>query len=123
MVASDSFISQNRWPNWSQRHLLTGSTVVSDVLAFLNSVIDTNCEHEVQVVGCGPETAKHPSFRWVNTLLGNAKNGLSGTYNAIRAMHLPRCLAEFHYRYNCCYDLSSIIPRFLYVAVRTPPMP
>jgi hypothetical protein len=56
-------------------------------------------------------------------MLGNVKNALHGTYHAIQAKHLPRYLAEFQYRFNRRYDLPSIIPRFLFAAVRTPPMP
>jgi hypothetical protein len=32
-------------------------------------------------------------------------------------------LAEFQYRFNRRIDLSSIISRLAYIAVRTPPMP
>jgi hypothetical protein len=36
---------------------------------------------------------------------------------------MPRYLAEFEYRFNRRYDLAAMVPRFGYVAVRTPPMP
>jgi hypothetical protein len=75
------------------------------------------------LVGSSPESAQHPSFRWVNTMLGNVKNALRGSYHALRDKHLRRYLAEFHYRFNRRYDLPSIISRLLYVAVRTLPMP
>jgi hypothetical protein len=97
--------------------------VVSDGLACFNAVSDAGCEHEVHIVGTGPESAEHPSFHWANTVLGNVKNALRSTYHAFRDKHLLRYLAEFHYRLNRRYDLPSIIPRFRYVAVRTPPMP
>jgi hypothetical protein len=108
---------------WSQHHLLPGTTVVSDGLACFNAVTDAGCEHAVHIVGHGPESAEHSAFHWVNTMLGNVKNALRGTYHALRDKHLPRYLAEFHYRFNRRYNLPSLIPRFLYVAVRTPPMP
>ncbi|CAM4148884.1 hypothetical protein VRRI112168_15900 [Vreelandella rituensis] len=57
------------------------------------------------------------------TLLGNVKNAITGTYHAIRGQHAPRYLAEFEYRFNRRYDLKAMIPRFLAVAVKTPPMP
>ena len=34
-----------------------------------------------------------------------------------------RYLAEFEYRFNRRFDLPDIIPRLVYVALRTPPMP
>jgi hypothetical protein len=48
---------------------------------------------------------------------------ITGTYHAIRGHHVPRYLAEFEYRFNRRYDLKAMIPRFLTVATRTPPMP
>jgi hypothetical protein len=36
---------------------------------------------------------------------------------------VPRYLAEFEYRFNRRYELTTMIPRFLTVAARTPPMP
>ena len=56
-------------------------------------------------------------------MLGNVKNALRGTYHAIRTKHLPRYLTEFHYRFNRRYVLPSPIPRCLFAAVRTAPMP
>ena len=34
-----------------------------------------------------------------------------------------RYLSEFEYRFNRRFDLPDIIPRLVYVALRTPPMP
>jgi len=65
----------------------------------------------------------NPQFNWVNTLRGNAKNAITGTYHAIRGQHAPPYLAEFEYRFNRHYDLEAMIPRLLAVAARTPPMP
>ena len=47
----------------------------------------------------------------------------SGTYHAIRPKYAQRYLAEFEYRFNRRFDLPDIIPRLVYVALRTPPMP
>ena len=60
---------------------------------------------------------------WVNTILGNIKNALRGTYHAVRPKYAQRYLAEFEYRFNRRFDLPGIIPRLVYVALRTPPMP
>ncbi|MEW5250916.1 IS1595 family transposase, partial [Microbulbifer sp. 2201CG32-9] len=34
-----------------------------------------------------------------------------------------RYLAEFQYRFNRRFDLCALIPRLVYVSLRTPPMP
>jgi len=79
--------------------------------------------HERHITGGGRASVENPAFNWINTLLGNVKNAITGTYHAIRGQHAPRYLTEFEYRFNRRYDLKAMIPRFLTVAVRTPPMP
>lgn len=73
--------------------------------------------------GSGPAAARSPAFKWVNTALGNIKSAIVGTYRAISSKHVPRYLAEFEYRFNRRYDLTSMIPRLGWAAVHTPPMP
>lgn len=51
------------------------------------------------------------------------KNALTGTFHAFDLKHAPRYLAEFEYRFNRRFDLGSMIERFSYAALRTPPMP
>ena len=108
---------------WGQKHLLPGCEVVSDGLSSFTGVRDAGCQHQPIVVGSGPSSVKHPAFRWVNTMLGNVKNAITGTYHAVSAKHLPRYLAEFQYRFNRRYHLEEMIPRLVYAAARTSPMP
>ena len=58
----------------------------------------------------------------MNTVLGNIKCAITGTYRAARK-HANRTLAEFEYRFNRRLDLTTIIPRIAYASVRTPPFP
>ena len=60
-------------------------------------------------------------FTWLNTVLGNVKNALRGTYHKASPEHLPRYLAEFCYRFNRRFDLAAMLPRLGVAAVRTPP--
>ena len=108
---------------WAQLHLGTGTRVVSDGLACFHGVTAAGCVHEPVVVGSGKAAVERPEFRWVNTILGNLKNALRGTYHAIRPKYAQRYLSEFEYRFNRRFDLPDIIPRLVYVALRTPPMP
>ena len=75
------------------------------------------------ITGGGRKAAQSPAFKWVNTVLGNLKNSLRGTYHAISAKYAGRYLAEFEYRFNRRFDLPAMIERLAYVAVRTPPLP
>ena len=108
---------------WSLQNLEPGTRVVSDGLNCFNSVAAAGCVHEPHIVGGGKQAVEHPAFKWVNTILGNVKNSLKGTYHSFRRKHIPRYLAEFQYRFNRRFDLPSMIPRLAYVALRTPPMP
>ena len=47
----------------------------------------------------------------MNTILGNIKSALRGTYHAIRPKYAQRYLSEFEYRFNRRFDLPDIIPR------------
>ena len=70
------------------------------------------------------QSVQRPEFRWVNTMLGNLKRSLSGTYHAIgHAKYGARYLAEFAYRFNRRFDLSAMVPRLLRAAVTTKPHP
>ena len=108
---------------WAQQHLSPGTQVLSDGLACFNGVTAAGCVHEPMVTGGGKAAVERPEFRWVNTILGNIKNALRGTYHAVRPKYAQRYLAEFEYRFNRRFDLPDIIPRLVYVALRTPPMP
>ena len=39
--------------------------------------------------------SERPDFQWVNTMLGNIKNALRGTYHAIRPKYAQQYLSEF----------------------------
>jgi transposase-like protein len=108
---------------WSRQHILPGSTVVSDGLRCFNAFGETGCTHTAIITGSGKKSSKHPAFTWVNTVLGNLKNSLSGTYHSFRPMYSERYLAEFQYRFNRRFNLKKMIPRFVYVAARTSPCP
>lgn len=108
---------------WADKHLQPSCLVVSDGLNCFGGVADAGCEHEAIVTGGGPASVTLEAFTWINTMIGNVKNSIHGSYHAISAKHLPRYLAEFCYRFNRRFKLEDMIPRLGYVAARTPPMP
>jgi hypothetical protein len=107
----------------ARRNFEPASTVVSDGLGCFAGLADAGCRHQPIVTGSGRKAVQTPAFKWVNTMLGNIKNALTGTYRAIRSKHIPRYLAEFEYRFNRRYDLAAMMPRLGWAAVRTTPMP
>lgn len=108
---------------WGRKHLAAGTHVRSDGLACFAAVGDAGCTHEPLVTSGPKGRRRRRAFIWVDTMLGNVKNAIHGTYHAIRAKHLPRYLAEYTYRFNRRFDLASMIGRLGHAAVFTPPMP
>lgn len=109
---------------WAANSLAPTAHVVSDGLWCFGAVTHTAAAHERHVVGGGRQAVQRPEFRWVNTILGNLKTALSGTYHAIdHAKYAHRYLAEFAYRFNRRFDLAAMVPRLLRAAVTTQPLP
>jgi len=104
--------------------LASSATVISDGLPGFAAVSDVVAAHESHVAGTGKKAAQHPKFRWVNTLLGNLKTALSGTYHAFDfSKYAARYLAEFQYRFNRRFDLASMMPSLLFAMMATLPQP
>jgi len=108
---------------WAKKAFTPGSTIISDGLACFSAVADAGCEHDRIVCGGGRASVEELEFYWVNTVLGNLKSALRGTYHSISPKHAKRYLAEFQYRFNRRFDLRKIVARLTWVALRTPPMP
>jgi ribosomal protein L37AE/L43A len=108
---------------YANAHLTPGSIVVSDALACFAAVKKADCIHVPFVSAGGRKGVENPSFKWVNTMLGNVKNAINGTLHAISLKHVPRYLAEFEYRFNRRARLGDMVERLAYVAMRTTPMP
>lgn len=106
---------------WAQRSLAPGCRVISDGLGCFPGVVLASCQHTPIVTGGGVPSGPH--FVWVNTLLGNVKNALHGTYHALRAKYLQRSLSEFCYRFNRRFDLAALVPRLIFAAAPTSPPP
>jgi len=109
--------------HWAKKHLSSGSLVSSDGLTCFTAVEDAGCEHSSTVTGGGHESVTKEEFIWVNSMIGNVKNSITGTYHSVRDKHLPRYFAEFCYRFNRRFSLKDMLPRFMFVAMKTPPMP
>lgn len=108
---------------WAEKHLAPGSIVVSDGYRCFTGVKNAGCFHQSIITGGGPDSVEIKEFKWVNTMLGNVKNAIRGSYHAISKKHIPRYLAEFCYRFNRRFQLREMVRRLAYVALQTPPLP
>jgi ribosomal protein L37AE/L43A len=107
---------------WAAKSLATSAVVVSDGLWCFRGVKIIGADHEPTVTGSGKASTKLPQFKAINTLLGNLKTALEGTYHAFDfAKYAHRYLAEAQYRFNRRLNLASILARLLRAASLTPP--
>ncbi len=64
---------------WARAHLASDADVTSDGLNCFRAIVET-CPHWSINTGGGPNSVEMPEFTWVNTMLGNVKKALHGTY-------------------------------------------
>ena len=115
-----SNFSSDAVETWAKQALAPEDQTVSDGLQAFRRLASQSA-HERIVTGGGPNSVNIPAFRWVNTLLGNLKTALSGTYHAFDfAKYGHRYLAEYQYRFNRRNDLRALLPRLLRAAALTP---
>lgn len=109
---------------WASKALAASARVVSDGLNCFRALAGNVAAHKAIVVGSGRQAVEHPEFVHVNTVLGNLKTAISGTYHAFDfAKYAHRYLAEVQYRFNRRFDLKSIFARLLHAAALTRPWP
>lgn len=109
---------------WAAKSLATSAHVVSDGLWCFRAVTIIGADHKPTVTGGDKASTKLPQFKAINTLLGNLKTALNGTYHAFDfAKYAHRYLAEAQYRFNRRFNLASILARLLRAASLTPPRP
>jgi len=109
---------------FAHQSLAAPATLVSDGLGCFKAVQHTGILHRPYVTGGGAASVRNTRFLAVNTVLGNLKTALCGTYHAFDfAKYSHRYLAQVQYLFNRRYDLRSLLTRLARVACRTPPCP
>ena len=108
--------------HWAKRYLSTSTRVLSDGLNCFPGVEQAGAVHVPEVVGAGRRSTDMPCFTWINTVLGNVKTALAGTYHAFNfRKYAHRYLAECQYRFNRRFDLKVLLPRMVRAAATTGP--
>jgi transposase-like protein len=103
---------------WAKSHLAPSAIVVSDGLNCFRAVTRNGCTHQREVVGDQRKSTDMGCFHWINTILGNLKTSLAGTYHAFDFdKYAHRYLAEFQYRFNRRFDLRRMLPRLVVACV------
>jgi len=105
-------------------HTVLPLTLVSDGLGCFTVAKGLGALHDREVTGGGKASVSNDKFRAVNTLIGNVKTALTGTYHSVKfAKYAYRYLAEVQFRFNRRYDLRRILGSLLGALVRAPRRP
>lgn len=99
-------------------------TVVSDGLGCFTVAASMGAVHDREITGGGKASVLNEKFKAVNTLIGNIKTALTGTYHAVKfAKYGYRYLAEVQFRFNRRYDMRAMLGCLLRALVATPRQP
>jgi hypothetical protein len=109
---------------WARHSLVPSTLVVSDGLWCFQAVEAAGCFHQREVVGKERKSTRMECFSWINTVLGNLKTAITGTYHAFDfEKYAHRYLGECQYRFNRRFDLGGMLRRLINAAVNTKKMP
>ena len=105
---------------WAKQSLVPDTVVVSDGLNCFSAVAEAGCFHQPEVVGKNRKSTDMECFKWINTILGNVKTAVSGTYHAFDfEKYGYRYLGECQYRFNRRFNLETILSRLIHAATHT----
>lgn len=108
---------------WSRKHLYEDSVVITDGLNAFNGVSQAGFVHGSIVMSGRYKSPDNKIFIWTNTMIGNVKRAIHGTYHSVSQKHLPRYLAEFCFRFNRRFHLDYMVDALLNFAVQSEPIP
>jgi len=105
--------TNNALVQWAASALAPDVLMVSDGLACFAAAGELVSDHERVIVGAR-KSSDLECFHWVNTLLGNIKSSIQGTYHGFKfEKYAARYLGELQYRFNRRFDLPRMVPRLL----------
>ena len=104
--------------------LAAPATLVCDGLGCFTAVRGMGILHEPHVTGGGAASVKNPALLAVNTVLGNIKTSLAGTYHAFGfRKYAHRYLGQVQYLFNRRFDLRAVLGRLARAASQAGPCP
>lgn len=110
--------------DFAARSLAAPATLVSDGLGCFTAVRGMGILHQPHVTGGGAASVKDPAFLAVNTVLGNIKTSLAGTYHAFGfSKYAHRYLGQVQYLFNRRFDLRAVLGRLARAASQAGPCP
>lgn len=103
-----------------KQSVIPGSTVWSDGGTNYQDLSKEGYKHVDFVIQDPSDCETH--FKWINTVIGNAKRFILGTHHSVSPERLQEYLDEFCYRFNRRTFGSQIFPRVISIALLFIPM-
>jgi len=114
-------LSANSIKGWAEKAMHGSTHLITDGYSSLTVAGKILASHDAVVVNPG-KSSDLDCFRWVNTVIGNTKNSIRGTYHGFKvARYARRYLAEVQYRFNRRFQLEDLVPRLLYACAQNEP--
>ncbi len=85
---------------WTLKHINPQTIVISDMYNPFNCLSELVAVHGRIKATKIYDDPNNKIFCWVNTMIGNVKKAIHGTYHSVGSKHLPRYLAEFCFRFH-----------------------
>lgn len=108
---------------WTLKHINPETIVISDMYNPFNCLSELVAVHGRIKATKIYDDPNNKIFHWVNTMIGNVKKAIHGTYHSVSSKHLPRYLAEFCFRFNNRFIVGAMISNLAKQAVATKPRP
>jgi len=108
---------------WSRKHINREAVVLTDGFNAFQGISESDLVHIPVVMTERYKDPDNKLFLWTNTMIGNVKKSLHGTYHAVSQKHLPRYLAEFSYRFNRRFNLEKMVDNLVFHAANSKPIP
>lgn len=108
---------------WSSTHLHPGTMVLSDMYNPFRILENVFAVHGWIKASDIHKDTNNKVFNWLNTMVGNVKKVIHGTYHAVSAKHLSGYLAEFCFRYNNRFNVGAMVVSLVKPSLKTNPRP
>lgn len=110
-------INKNTALEFAAQVISKGCTITTDGYTVYPQLKSQGYTHE-RILSSEPEAEE--KFRWVHTLISNAKSFIAGTFHGLDKKHLQAYLDEFCYRFNRRKWHSQLFNRLLHACVNGP---
>lgn len=115
--------SSSEMLRWGQKHLKPRTIVISDGLACFKSFQAIGHLYYPVITSGRYNSPDFKVFDWINTIMGNVKNTIKGTYHGLDHRHLPRYLGEFCFRFIRRFKLKRLLESRIYYSSKIGPIP